>query len=192
MTEAYPLNWPEGWSRTRWHDQESTLQGGGVQGWDVVIKRIKHELRLMGGVDAIVSTNQPIRQDGAPYSQKRIIEDPGAAVYFTVKDRALVIAQDKYQRLVDNLRSIAIALSHFRGLERHGGGHMMDRAFSGFVALPPPTWRADLGLGDDATAKDAEAAFKKRARSAHPDTGGSVEAMSRLNVAIDQAREQLG
>jgi hypothetical protein len=38
----------------------------------------------------------------------------------------------------------------------------------------------------------AEAAYKERARKAHPDAGGTAEAMAELNVAIGDAREELG
>lgn len=68
---------------------------------------------------------------------------------------------------------------------------MVEAAFTGFEALPPPDWRNDLGLPAGATLDDAERAYRIRARSAHPDVGGSQEAMTRLNDAIRRAREGL-
>lgn len=48
-----------------------------------------------------------------------------------------------------------------------------------------------LGLSPGATAADIATARKALARSAHPDTGGSVDAMQRLNAAAETALAEL-
>lgn len=46
---------------------------------------------------------------------------------------------------------------------------------------------AVLGLTHDASERDVHEARRRLAKTAHPDTGGSVEAMQRLNDAADAA-----
>jgi curved DNA-binding protein CbpA len=46
-----------------------------------------------------------------------------------------------------------------------------------------------LKVPPDATLAQAEAAYRALAKSAHPDHGGSDEAMARLNDAIATARK---
>jgi len=199
MTAGFPLQWPPGWPRTRPQDRAWSLPGGRAANWNQVVKRLRQELERLGVSHVVLSTDQPIRQDGHPYQAPRRIDDPGAAVYFTRNGKPLVIAQDRYELLVDNIRSIAIAIEHMRGLERHGGGHMMDRAFAGFEALPAPgehakrSWRQVLGI--DPTGRGsieaAEAQYRALARQHHPDAGGTQGAMAELNAAIDEARKEL-
>lgn len=54
---------------------------------------------------------------------------------------------------------------------------------------PPSPWRRALGIADDATVSRAiiNTAYRSKAKEAHPDSGGSNEAMSALNVARKQA-----
>lgn len=60
---------------------------------------------------------------------------------------------------------------------------------------PPPArlspWRQTLGITATATLPEAERAFRALAKRAHPDLGGSVEAMTALNAAITEARRSL-
>ena len=191
MTEAYPLHWPEGWPRSRVEQRKWSLPGGRQAGWSGVVDRLIGELRRLGARNIVVSTNQPLRRDGLPYAATRRIEDPGAAVYFALNDRPMAMAQDRYELLVDNIRSLALAIEGMRQMERHGGGHMMARAFTGFQALPAPGagrhWAEVLDVGTGASRAEIEQAYRRRAFNLHPDRGGSTEAMAELNVAYNQA-----
>jgi DnaJ-class molecular chaperone len=92
------------------------------------------------------------------------------------------------------MRSIALGVEHLRGLERHGGGAMMERAFSGFAALPPPKglhWDT-LGIPPGSQAHDIERAFRRKAMTAHPDHGGSDAAMAELTSAREAALQEIG
>ncbi len=125
MTEAFPLHWPEGWPRTDWRKHKWSLPGGrSSQGWNSVVKRLRTEVNRIGGINVVISTNQPIRRDGEPHATSRRIDDPGAAVYFTRDNRQLVMAQDAYELLLDNLRSLALAIEGLRQMERHGGARL--------------------------------------------------------------------
>ncbi len=197
MTQAYPLSWPEGWARTPDHRRVSSnkFNTSFMRARD----QLMNELKLLGAKNVVVSSWLALRNDGLPYAEaaRRKLEDPGVAVYFLLKGRQMVLARDSYTTVHDNLRSIGLAIAHLRGLERHGGGTMMERAFSGFAALAAPGakkhWREIIGFSANAvvTRDDAETKYRERAKRAHPDMGGSIEAMAELNAAITAARAEL-
>lgn len=221
MIAAYPLQWPEGWKRTPPHGRRVAKFGRGESvrhdrgdGTSYYTDR-KRELTVADGVgrvlaelarmgvrrdDVVVSTNVRTRLDGLPRSDQRKPEDPGAAVYWTDpfdhgRRAPRVMAIDRYTDVADNLAAIAATLEAMRAIERHGGAAILERAFTGFTALPAPgqttarSWREVLGVGEaTVTAAGVEAAYKRGAMRVHPDRpGGSHEAMAELNRARDQA-----
>ena len=198
--DAYPLTWPAGWPRTPASKRVWALPGGSGTTifWDRVVSRLMTEVQRLGASHVVLSSNQPLRRDGRPYATRRQIEDPGVALYFRLTDRDCGMAQDRYRLLIDNIRSLALAIAGLRQMERHGGGHMMERAFQGFAVLPPPrngmrSWREVLGLSDGwrPTVADIEQAYRRRAKQCHPDAGGSHESMAELNAALEQARTEV-
>lgn len=195
MTTAYPLEWPEGWPRTP--DRLRKTGSRFNTTFDSAKREIMDELRKLGAHSVVISSWLPLRNDGYPRADqaRRRIEDPGVAVYFSRgiigKTRQLVIARDAYITVHDNLRSIGLAIEHLRGLERHGGANLMERAFSGFAALPPPEkavkpWWEVLGCSPDAPEWMIEGAYKHQAKTKHPDRGGTVEEMAELNRAREE------
>lgn len=191
MTEAYPLQWPDGWARTPDHARKPYSQFKTT--FDKARRDLNAELARLGARDVVISSWLALRNDGQPYADqaRRRIPDPGVAVYFTYKKRQMVMARDAYTNVHDNLRSIGLGIAHLRGLERHGGGTMMERAFEGFAALPPPDafdpW-AVLGLKPSANRDDISEKFRILSRSHHPDApGGSTEKFQRLERARREA-----
>ncbi len=151
----------------------------------------------MKAKNIVISSELPVSRNGTPYAgaaQKKIA-DPGVCVYFTWKGKEHSMARDAYLTVHENIMSLAHAVSHMRGLSRHGGDHMMTQAFAGFAALPAPEnmtprrpWWEVLGLPPDCDDKDMiDAAYRVKARKAHPDAGGSSEAMHELNEAKREA-----
>lgn len=196
--EAYPLCWPPGWRRTPAGQRDSYLAGHdhrNSQHWGKVTHRLFDELRLLKAHDVILSTNQPLRRDGLPYAQTRRIDDPGVAVYFQLDGRSLVMAQDRYWSMLDNMRSIALGIEGLRRMQRHGGDQMMERAFTGFQALPPPSdskpWWDVLGVPQDCRLHDAQSAHRRLAVKHHPDAGGDTAMMAEINRAWDEAQQAL-
>ena len=88
-----------------------------------------------------------------------------------------------------------LTIGALRMLDRTGASEILDRAYQGFAALPPvggsnPGWRDVLGLGGSPLdAATIEARYRELARKAHPDAGGTHDAMVRLNEARAQALE---
>lgn len=191
MSEAYPLSWPAGWPRT-----ESGQRSAGARfktTFDRARKKMMHELRLLGATSVVVSSMLPVRGDGMPYASalRQRQPDPGVAVYFMLNGKPMVMARDAYDNMTANIASIAHAIAHMRGLERHGGATMMDKAFSGFVALDSkPHWKSVLTWGDHVptTMQNATANYRQLAKAAASNEARLLE----LNLAIDQARRELG
>lgn len=210
---AYPLCWPDGWRRTASASREygrfsrvatgfrsySTTPGAAPSGYSYreraeltisqATRRVLDELRRFGVAERtiIVSTNLELRLDGLPRSKQRAPADPGVAVYWEVKGRQRCIAVDRYTKIEQNLAAIAATLDAMRAIERHGGAEILDRAFTGFTALPSPSqWWHVLGLESPrVTEEEIQAAYRRRAQHTHPDKGGSQDAMASLNWARD-------
>lgn len=194
MTEiaASPLCWPPGWRRTK----SRTSAKFGPRGSGITIEegvqRIRGELRRMGISPAsiIISTDLKLRRDGLPFSDQPISKlDPGAAVYWRDGKHQRCMAVDRYTHITDNLAAIAATIEAMRAIERHGSAEILDRAFTGFVALPAPEAQNAphqvLGVEEHATREEIEYAYRRLAQQMHPDKGGSSEGMSRINTARD-------
>jgi len=208
----FPLYWPVGWKRTQARDRARAnfrrhVRGVNTGTGEVVrraevkaltvsdaIRRLSGELLRLGALDEILSTNVSVRLDGLPRSGQPEPNDPGAAVYFTLKKKALCLACDKWDRVADNIAAIAQHIDALRRIDRYGVGSL-DQAFAGYAQLPPAAsgeeWWVVLQLSPDATLDQVEEAFRKIARTAHPDVGGSHDWMSALTEARDRARRSL-
>lgn len=195
MAEAFPLQWPEGWPRTTSHRRGASRFGKNL-GFSQV-RELQDELRRLGARNVVISSNVPIRLDGLPYASeaKRRYDDPGVAVYFTLKGKPLSMARDSYWTPWENMRSLVLAIDAIRSIERHGGATMMERAFSGFAALPSPDvpnhWSDILQCRRDATREVVEANFRRLAKDRHPDRGGSADQMAQLNNAREAALKDI-
>lgn len=217
MIEAYPLTWPAGWPRSTTLKSANFSKGerqyGGNTSWvrqrslsiSDGLNRVLSELSKLGidRQDIIISTNVPTRLDGMPRSGASEPQDHGVAAYWQdSKGQKRVMAIDRYDRVADNLAAIAATLDALRAIERHGGGQILDRAFTGFTALPAPgsiaphpddNWREVLGVpGCDDFAK-ANAAYLRLRSLHHPDKStGNKDEFYRVNRAIAAAELELG
>lgn len=179
--EAFPLHWPVGWPRTK-NPQPSRFDVSMAIARDGLVDQI----RLLGGRYVVVSTNVALRRDGLPYANQSEPSDVGVAVYFERKGKQMVFACDRWNRVRHNVRAIEKTIEAMRGIERWGASDMLERAFSAFEALPAPradSWWETLGVHSKATPDEINAAYREKAKQAHPDNGGSHDAMATLNAA---------
>jgi hypothetical protein len=190
---AYPLCWPPGWARAT-HRSDAKFNVGGSRGRRVELpdglNRVYRELGMLGVPDSavIVSTSLRVRLDGGIMRDQGWAKvDPGVAVYWGTREGVQrCMAIDRYIRLPDNLAAIAATLEAMRAIERHGGATILDRAFTGFTALPAPEQPFQvLGIRASATPQEVKDAYRRLASEHHPDRGGNEETMARLNRARD-------
>lgn len=206
---AYPLAWPTGWKRTagayRTYGRFGTAKSNGS--WTsradisvaVATQRLRDELRRMGvnDDDMVLSTNLKLRLDGLPRSDQGNPADPGAAVYWNdpASNVPRCMAIDVYTKVEQNIAALAATIEAMRAIERHGGALVLERAFTGFTALPAPTgkrtWQEVMGLPPHVTLDEMNARYRRLASERHPDRGGSMEAMAELNQAREAALEAL-
>ncbi|WP_046059981.1 J domain-containing protein [Paracidovorax citrulli] len=212
---AYPLTWPAGWKRTPDAARTAGAFGsrkesryGSTRKENVTIAeatgRLLAELERMGAAQRsiVLSTNLVLRQDGLPRSGQAAPRDPGAAVYwddpYNRQPRCMAI--DRYTRVEQNIAALAATVEAMRAIERHGGAVVLERAFTGFSALPAPIvagmkrhWRDVLGFQPDArvTAQTLADRYRILASANHPDRGGDAERMADINRAREEAQQEI-
>lgn len=187
---ANPLTWPTGWKRTV-YKKKSIFKTGFARARDGLF----HELKLMGVSDwnVILSTNVPLRQDGIPYAGMAQPKDTGVAVYFRYKNKPMVFACDQYTKVEDNLYAICKTVEALRGINRWGASEMMERSFTGFLALPAPAakvpreWWDILECRRDASPEVVRAQYLRLSKDNHPDRGGDENKMAEINHAYYEA-----
>jgi hypothetical protein len=212
---AFPLQWPTGWKRTPSGERGYARFGkasrhsnhsGWTPGRNLTIaegvERVRQQLSMMRvrDHDLVISTNLTLRLDGWPRSDQKEPADPGVAVYWRDGADMRCMAIDRYARVADNLAAIAATLDAMRAIERHGGAEILDRAFTGFAALPAPTsarsWRDVLDVPEGSGNRADQLArarmhYRASAAANHPDKGGDPAVMAEFNVAWEAAQREL-
>lgn len=193
MKEAYPLSWPDGYARTQWHSRKKSQF---KQSMDQAQRFMQLEIERLGGRELIVSTNIPVRQDGGLYSDymRRKIDDPGVAIYFQYKKKAISMCCDQYLTVWENIYALGKGIEALRGMERWGVSDFLERAFTGFTALPSNVvivqrdiWEVLNLASKPAHASIVTEQYRQLAKRLHPDAGGTTEAFQELQSAYQQA-----
>ncbi len=200
---AFPLAWPPGRARTpaRLREKGTFATKGRNQPGERKAKpvtlaeardRLAHQCDQLGARLPVLSTNIELRLDGRPRSGAPQPHDPGVAVYFQLGGKPVALACDRYTEVAQNVAAVAAHIEASRRIERYGVATTA-QMFEGFMLLPAPLviddWRAELG--NPATLAEAEAEYRARIRTAHPDAGGSAARAAALNQAIRLARTVL-
>jgi hypothetical protein len=166
----FPLDWPIGVARHR-RPFRSKFDERTVK---AACDELVTELRLFGATRVVISTNIDVTSTGLPRSSAGEPKDRGVAVYFMRKgtsgrDVAYCIALDQYDRVACNVHAIAAVIESYRRIDRHGGGHLLEQATAGFLALPEatePTDDRDAGLRALASSSSATPGERANAQRA--------------------------
>ena len=197
--EAFPLAWPEHYPRTpRERRRTSPFSVSPAQARDDLL----NELRRLGARDIVLSSNVRTARDGFMVGDYKEPQDPGVAVYFIRPKRsggatAYAMACDSYATVRSNLRALGLTVAALRTIERHGSRELLERAFTGFAALPPMGggsrhWSEVLGVSTSVSDDAIRAAFHTLARVHHPDKGGDTETFARISRAYQEAQTERG
>lgn len=182
---AHPLSWPPTIPRSKQRERgqfRATLASA--------LRNVEDSLRRFGNdseqpiTDLVLSSNVTLGVERPA--------DPGVAAWFTWDGQQVCIPVDRYDTPAANLQAIHHIIEARRVELRHGTLALVRATFAGFKALPAPPgsdWRSILG--DCETLDQARAAYRVRARAAHPDKGGNDRDMAALNQAWEQAQEAL-
>lgn len=218
---AYPLYWPANVLRTKERSDDAPFSIGSdredvrrnyVDGQlverkvkvrvqkrvtlAVAVERLEEQLRMLGAVLPVLSTNLELRLNGLPRAGQSNPSDPGAVIWFTLKGKRMAMPSDHWIQVADNIAALAAHIRATRAIERYGVA-TVEQAFSGYVAIEDHTggipWRRVLGFKDDdrVTLEAATASYHNKIKRFHTDlAGGSHDQAAELNRAINQARAE--
>lgn len=191
MTTAYPLSWPEGFPRAKSREKgqfRSTLNSA--------LGNVTKSLQDFGR-DSGCAVSHVILSSNVTLGQNKPA-DPGVAAWFLWDGEQRCIPVDRYQTVEANLQAIHHVLEARRVELRHGTLALVRASFKGFsLALPAPgkrPWREVLKMAGETNpiAEQIEHHYRLLAKKAHPDAGGSHEAMAEINAARDAALKEIG
>lgn len=194
---AYPVDWPVGRPKEGGRKDALFRHDGGRVLWDVAVRRLREQIRAITPSghgwrvkEMTLSTNFELRLDGRPRRDRGDPSDPSVAFYFELDGEPHLLACDRWSTVPDNIAAIAAHIEALRGQERWGVA-TMKQAFAGHVALPSPEqWWQVLGVRQDASDAEIDAAYRAKMRDAHPDTGGSEDEAKRLNWARAEGKRR--
>ena len=171
MTQAYPLQWPQGRQRRSASlRKRAKFNATGHNGYkrDLTVAEAMSGLQdavdRIGGGYATLSSDLELRLDGLPRSGQSEPDDPGVCLYFELSGNPVAMPCDTYDRAADNIAAIAAHIDATRAIERHGVASVAEM-FSGFTALPAPDaakqWWDILEVVRNARREEVERAWKR-------------------------------
>lgn len=188
--DAYPLQWPLGFKRT---EVRNRIRSPFKQTMERSQQFLRKELDRLGAGRLVVSTNIPVRKDGMLYADwmARKLDDPGVAIYFSLSGENVSMCCDQYLSVWENVYALGKSIEALRAIERYGTSDFIKRAFTGFKELPPQPapkpWWETLGVSRYADRDTIKEAYREKAKTAHPDGGGSDAEFIDLQQAYNQA-----
>lgn len=189
--DAFPLCWPHNVPRVPAAKRERgrfRVTPGNARGFLVA------ELRALQAREVVISTNIPLRRDGLPYADGDP-PDPAVAIYFKLNGKPHAMTCDRWESVSANMQAMALTIEAMRGISRWGSKEMTEQVFTGFQALPPSAtdWRSvfKIAPGEKLALDTVKSIYRGMALRAHPDRGGDVNEMARLNEAMEAAAKEL-
>jgi hypothetical protein len=196
--QRYPLDWPQGYKRTTSRLARPLFKQIGL---GLAVQMVMGEVRkLTDGYGCVISSNVPLKNDGLPRADyfRSHISDPGVAVYFKLEGQDFVLCCDKFNKVEDNLKAIAITIEDMRRIERNGVSDFIKRSFTGFKALPeytvPHFWEVlqmpFMPNPTPAMWDMIQKQYRTLAKVYHPDAGGGdQEQWHKIKRAYDEAQQ---
>lgn len=185
--QAFPLQWPDHIARSA-RREASRFKTSLAD----ALRNVQDSLRRFGTDSGRPVTNIVLSSNCTLGVERP--SDPGVAAWFTWDGESICIPVDRYDVPEANLQAIHHVIEARRVELRHGTLHLVRATMKGFKALPPPPgarerrrWTDVLDVSPAATRDQIEAAFRRKAKEAHPDAGGNSEAMAELNLARREA-----
>jgi len=156
--------------------------------WHQTMQELEDQMRMWGITQW--ETNYPRGARSERWQQEEI--DRTVKLTYTKNGKTVTLVMGKQNRAVDNLRVLYLAVEAMRLNERRGISDVIESAYLQ-LAAPPQTIDPYelLEIRPNASLEVAEAAYKAKVRSLHPDAGGSHEQMKILNQAIEEIRKKL-
>ena len=178
------VDWPSGFERTPERDR-SPNRSYEVSLHDSITD-LAEELQRLDVEDWRLSTDMDhqTRNPNYPYANQPEPEDPGVVVRWRMDGEQYAVACDDYSRVRDNLRTVGLYIREKRKMEQRP----VETGESEFAnARLPPADEDDvvvagagtepahevLEVDPDAEPEVVKAAFRAKAKTAHPDQGGS-------------------
>lgn len=157
---------------------------------------LRDEIRRLEATDLVISTNIPVRKDGGLYHDymRYKMDDPGVAIFFKYKGKPTTMCCDRYNRVWENIYALGKGIEAIRGMERWGISEFIERAFTGFKAIPEKvadtdtSWWTILETQANADYKTVRDQYRKLAGKYHPDNRetGSAEKFIQVQKAFEQ------
>jgi len=184
-TEAYPLSWPQDWSRTSKPTKsqfKTSLTGA--------LKNVTDSLKKFSNDSGKKIENQIISSNVTLGNLRP--NDSGVAVYFSWDGISTCIAVDRYTKVEENLQAIHHCIEAERTKLRHGGLNIVRATFRGYAALPPPSisdWWDVLECRRDASRTAIDLNYKRLRKDSHPDRGGNDEWFNNVQQAYKESKQ---
>lgn len=160
-----------------------------VQSWT----KVGHQWRIDPEKVFITSAISDIKNDGMPYSNRRMPDDPAIAIYFHLDAELMALAINSFASIEQNIAAAAATLEAYRKLDRYGvslaQGDLIIRLRLPEKATASNTWWSVLGVPINAGSEQIKSAYRKLVKTHHPDTGGDRAAWDRVQSAYKQAMQ---
>lgn len=189
MTQAYPLQWPNGWKRSSYRQSARFADCSLAR----AANDVTHELQKLGAKSITISSNVSVTVNGNLKSNERNPDDSGVAVYFFRNGKEQCIPCDKWNKVAHNLWAIAKTVGALRGIERWGAKNMVDAAFRGFEALPDFSEGKKITqryFDDCVDADQIKGRYIRLAKTLHPDSGGNAEDFQAMKEQYEQLKDK--
>jgi hypothetical protein len=115
--------------------------------------------------------------------------EPGVAWYFSIFGNHCVIAVDTFDQRRANFMSLASMIQSLAALRTRDHEQLRRQILLLRVDAHVPSWAKFFGFSTIPTRTELDKAYKTAVLKAHPDRGGTTEAMRQVNEAMAAARD---